>query len=231
MKKRILVLAFALIAILALSVVIFADAQDITISYVNEQDPFSTSNTLDKGAYTDGKQIVKAGESFTLPTTSSASNVGTEGYQLIWYTENGRTYKAGETVSFTKDTRLYRCVAKEVATSDELYNGIRTSPYAVILTADIERTKQLDFHDEKQNIIVLNGHNLTFNGNIHGMGAQRTAKHVIGEGKLTLTNPDGKVNNYYVFNCKSHSYNGNRNKVTVGADVTLDAPNYMLVND
>ena len=118
-----------------------------------------------------------------------------------------------------------------MATSDELYNGIRSDSYAVILTADIERTKQLDLHGEKQNVIVLNGHNLTFNGNIHGLGAQRTAKHIIGEGKLTLTNPDGKVNNYYVFNCKSHSYNGNRNKVTVGADVTIDAPNYMLIHD
>lgn len=108
MKKLITVL-FVVVAMLLLCVAV--SAADITVSFLDSRDPTSTTTTLDKTAHPDGKVVVEAGTSITLPTTSKVAHTGEAGYQLIWYAEDGRTYKGGDTVSFTKDTRLYRCVA------------------------------------------------------------------------------------------------------------------------
>ena len=230
MKKKVLLFTL-LCTVIMVAFAICASAAQITISYVNSQDPFDTTNSLDKTAYTDGKQIVEAGESFTLPTTASSSYLETEGYQLIWYTANGKTYKAGQTVSFNEDTRLYRCAAKEVYTTDEFNTAVVSAPYTVILMADIEMTKSLGFEWQNQFVLDFNGHNLTLNINANGIGAQRAGKHFIGEGTFKLTNPDNKVGNYYVINNKSHSHNGHMGKNTIGVDVTIDAPNYHLYDD
>ena len=230
MKKKIFILVVAL-TLMTLCMAIYAGAKDITVSYVNTQDPTDATTSLDKGAYTDGKQIVASGEEFTLPTTSNAKYAGESGYQLVWYTEDGRTYMAGESVSFNEDTRLYRCAAKEAYNSDELYNGIRGETRAVILMADIERTSTLSTEGRCQNILVLNGHTLTINGNTNGFGNQRTGKHIIGKGTFKLTNPNGKLGEYCVLQCQSHSYDGVQNKSTIGIDVTVDAPTYNLYAD
>lgn len=230
MKKKIFILVVAL-TLMTLCMAIYAGAKGITVSYVNTQDPTDATTSLDKGAYTDGKQIVASGEEFTLPTTSNAKHAGESGYQLVWYTEDGRTYMAGESVSFNEDTRLYRCVAKEAYNSDELYNGIRGETKAVILMADIERTSTLSTDGRCQNILVLNGHTLTINGNVNGFGNQRTGKHIIGKGTFKLTNPNGKLGEYCVLHCQSHSYDGVQNKSTIGIDVTVDAPTYNLYAD
>lgn len=232
--KKILILVFALSVVLALGVVAFAndtEAGDITISFVNSQDPTSATTSLDKTAHPDGKITVGAGEGFTLPTTSSSKHTGEAGYQLIWYTANGRTYKAGETVSFNEDTRLFRCVAKEAANADELQTGISGDTRAVVLTADIVRNASLGMHGQSENIVVLGGYNLTLNANGTMMGGDRTGKHVIGEGTLTVTNPDKKVGSHHLFNSNSHGWYNETNKCVIGVDVVLNAPNHHLYQD
>ncbi|MBO5261676.1 MAG: leucine-rich repeat protein [Clostridia bacterium] len=234
MKKKLLILVFALAIVLTLGIAVFAndaEAGDITISFVNSQDPTSATTSLDKTAHPDGKITVGAGEAFTLPTTSSAKRAGEAGYQLIWYTENGRTYKAGETVSFNEDTRLFRCVAKEASNADELQTGMSGDTRAVILTADIVRNASLSMHGQSENIVVLGGYNLTLNANGTMMGGDRTGKHVIGEGTLTVTNPDNKVGSHHLFNCNSHGWYNETNKCVIGVDVVLNAPNHHLYQD
>ena len=231
MKKIVFVTLFVLAIIMLLGIASFASETEITISYANTQDPTGISAALDTNAYSGGKQVVKAGESFTLPTTSSASHTGEAGYQLIWYTENGRTYKGGEVVSFNADTRLYRCVAKEAATSEELSSAMQGDTRAAILTADIERTSYLQLYEQSNNIIVLNGHTLTINGNVNGMGDKRTGKHLIGQGKFVVNNPNGNKGTYGLFNCESHGWYNDTNKCVIGVDVTVDAPNYFLFYD
>lgn len=233
MKKKLFLtsLLVLLCTMLMTAFAVTVSAGEITISYVDSQDPTSTTTTLDTTAYDGGKQVVNAGESFALPTTANSTYIGTEGFQLVWYTENGKTYKAGETVSFNEDTRLYRCVAKEASTSEELTDALSAGTNAVILTANIDRTSYWTFPSEKQNIVVLNGYDISFVENISGFGSNRTGKHIIGEGTISLTNPNNKLGEYYVVQCKSHSHNGVANKTTIGVDVTIDAPNHHLFQD
>ena len=235
MKKSLIALIFVFAIILTLSAVVIAneiEAKDITISYVSEYNPSSSSTSLDKNAYENGKQTVKAGEMFTLPTTSSHSYSGKDGYQLRWYTQDGRSYKGGETVSFNEDTRLFRVSAKEVYTADELYTAMSSGAYAAVLMNDIDAGNMyISVWGENYAILDLGGYTLNIAKNGTVMGAQRSGKTIIGSGTFKVTNPDGKVGSYAVFECKGHGYNGDRNITFVGRDVTIDAPNFYLCTD
>ena len=78
-KKILLTLAFVLTiaCLITVSVVnVFAENEQITVSYLNVKDITSDSTTsLDTVAYENGKQIVGKGEKFTLPTTANLSYV------------------------------------------------------------------------------------------------------------------------------------------------------------
>ena len=238
MKKRIIFLvALALVCIcsVVLSVVALAtegdEAQTITVSYMKTQETTSSSTSLDTVAYETGKQVVGVGEKFTLPTTADSTYVGQEGYQLVWYTENGRTYKAGEEVSFDKDTKLYRCVAKEVYTMSDLNYAMANNSTAAILMADITTDMSISVQNQGQSVLILNGFTMNISKNGSIMGSQRSGKHIYGEGTINATNPDGKVGEHAFFQDQSHGYNGSANRTVVGCDVTINAPNFWLGSD
>lgn len=239
MKKRFLVLFLVLAIVLALGIVAIAadgeatgtEGKDITISYVKDRSTFGSTSNLDTTAYSGGKQVVKAGEKFTLPTKSTEANTGAEGYQLIWYTVDGRTYKAGQEVSFEEDTFLFRCNAKECYTAAEL--GVALSDQnptrSGILMADMEATAAIGFDDWDTVVMIMNGFNLNFSCNASGLiGNQRTQRHIYGEGTISAHNPDEKKGEYYFFNTHNHGYAGTNNRTVIGKDVTIDAPNYYL---
>ncbi len=240
MKKfRILLAVLMVVACLFAVLAIATSAEEaseteektITISFMNTSDTLSTSTTLDTTAHADGKITVTAGEKFTLPTTSTDSNTGTDGFQLVWYTENGRTYMAGEEVSFDEDTKLFRCAAKEAGTASDVTTALKTSPYAVILTDDIEYSSYLGLNEEKHNIIILNGHNMTFKGNINGLGAKRSGEYIYGKGTISFVDYTGTPGSNYVFQAQSHSHGGAMGRNVIGVDVTINAPNHKLIND
>lgn len=239
MKKKIGILLAVMILVTTLASIfaIIAIAEDltegdtITVSYMNSQDTTSTTTSFDTTAYSGGKQTVKPGEKFTLPTTSSNTYAGKDGFQLVWYTENGRTYKAGEEVSFDKDTKLFRCVAKECYTISDVNYAMTNESKAAILMADVTTGIGIDVRDQDQAILVLNGYTMNFTRNGDIMGNQRSGKHIYGTGTLNITSVDGKVGSHYVFNCQGHGYNGNQNKTVVGRDVTINAPDFWLAQD
>ncbi|MBR2943716.1 MAG: leucine-rich repeat protein [Clostridia bacterium] len=240
MKKRIsliLVAILLLVNVFALSITAFAEevsAEDktITISYMNDQNTTSDTTSLDTGAYSGGKQTVKAGEKFTLPTTSSHAYAGKEGFQLVWYTENGRTYKAGETVSFTEDTKLFRCVAKECYTIAEVNYAMTNDSSSAILMADIDTNSGISVWNQGQSVLILNGFSITITKNSGSfMGSQRSGKHIYGEGTINAVNPDGKLGEYYFFQDQSHGYNGSANRTVIGVDVTINCPTMWLGSD
>lgn len=237
-KKILLTLAFVLtiVCLITVSIVnVFAENEQITVSYLNVKDITSDSTTsLDTVAYENGKQIVGKGEKFTLPTTANLSYVGQEGYHLIWYTQNGRTYKGGETVSFDEDTMLFRCVAKECYTMTDINYAIKNDSRAAIMMTDITTAESMGAADwnAEQGMLILNGFTLNINKNSSSLiGGQRTHKIVIGEGTINANNPDNKPGNYSFFNAQSHGHAGSNNRTVVGVDVTINAPNYWLVGD
>ena len=237
MKKKILILVLAMVIALVFGLIALAadgdgtEAETITISYVRSRSTFDITASLDGNAYSNGKQVVGVGEKFTLPTNSSESNMGVEGYQLIWYTQDGQTYKAGQEVSFTEDTRLYRCNAKECYTAAEL--GVALSDQnptrSGILMADMETNAAIGFDDWDTVVMIMNGFNLNFECNASGLiGNQRTQRHIYGEGTISAHNPDGKKGEYYLLNTHNHGYSGTNSRTVIGKDVTIDAPNYYL---
>ena len=211
MKKRILIFLSVLAVVLTLIalMVMTASAEDnpktITISYMEAYEPSSGTTTLDKVAYSGGKQTVGVGEEFTLPTTANISFVGQEGYQLRWYTSDGRSYKGGDKVSFTKDTKLFRVVAKEVYSIDELNSAMSSNSHAAVLMTDINAgNAYINVWDQNYAILDLNGYSINIQKNGTIMGGQRSAKVIIGKGTLKVTNPDNKVGQYALFECKGH---------------------------
>ena len=237
MKKKLgILLAFVLV--LACLTALFTltafaeDAETIIISYINDQNTTSDTTSLDTTAYSGGKQTVGKGEKFTLPTTSSSTYTGQDGYQLVWYTENGRTYKAGETVSFTEDTKLFRCVAKECYTIAEVNYAMTNDSSSAILMADIDTNTGISVWNQGQSVLILNGFTLTITKNSGSfMGSQRSGKHIYGEGTINAVNPDGKLGEYYFFQDQSHGYNGSANRTVIGVDVTLNCPTMWLGAD
>ena len=235
MKKKIAIFLAVVITMLSLIalMVITTSAEDnsktITISYMDASEPTSSTTSLDKTAYSGGKQTVVAGEKFTLPTTANLAYVGEEGYQLRWYTSDGRTYGGGETVSFTEDTKLFRVVAKEVYSVDEISSALASNSHGAILMADMSATNAyITVYDQNHGILDLGGHTLAVSKNGSLMGTSRSAKIIVGKGTLKMTNPDNKVGEYGIINCPSHTYNGDRNKAMIGKDVFVDAPNFYL---
>lgn len=240
MKRKLclaLVLLLILANIVAMTSTVFAEevateGETITISYMNDQNTTSDTTSLDTGAYSGGKQTVKAGEKFTLPTTSSHAYAGKEGFQLVWYTENGRTYKAGETVSFTEDTKLFRAIAKECYTIAEVNYAMTNESSSAILMADIDTNSGISVWNQGQSVLILNGFSITITKNSGSfMGSQRSGKHIYGEGTINAVNPDGKLGEYYFFQDQSHGYNGSANRTVIGVDVTINCPTMWLGSD
>lgn len=241
MKKKLsILLAFvlvlacltALFTLTAFAEEVSTEEETITISYIKDSNTLSNSSSLDTTAYSGGKQTVKKGEKFTLPTTSNTTNATAEGFQLVWYTSEGRTYKGGEEVSFEEDTRLYRVAAKECYTAAELSTALTNGTKAAILMADIETTGAISFPDWSTGIIIMNGFDLTFKTNSNGLiGAQRTQRHIYGEGTINVINPDGKVGAYYFLRANNHGYAGDNSRTVIGRDVTINAPNHYLTGD
>ena len=239
MKKKIGILLAVMILVTSLVSLfaIIAIAEDltegdtITISYMESRDTTSTTTTLDKTAYENGKQVVKVGEKFTLPTTSSTTYAGKDGFQLVWYTEDGRTYKAGEEVSFDKDTKLFRTAAKECYTISDVNYAMTNESCSAILMADITTSEGISVRDQDMSALILNGYTMNFTRNGDIIGNQRSGKQILGEGTLNVQSTDGKVGSYYVYNCQGHGYNGTKNRSVVGRDVTINAPDFWLAED
>jgi hypothetical protein len=175
MKKTLKIFLAVLIVVLSLTAILAmtatAEEKTITVSFINDYHPFSTSTSLDKKVYADGKVTVKVGEKITMPTESNHANNGQEGYQLVWFTEDGRTYKAGESVSFTKDTKLFRNMFKEAYTQEDVLAGMTSGSHAVMLMTDIELTNsKIGVWSENYAVLNLNGYNLTstINGKVMG---------------------------------------------------------------
>ena len=185
MKKKLLIFFAVLVVIIStislMIVTATAEEKKITVSYLNNYNPFHPDPGYDKAAYENGKQIVTAGEEFTLPTTSNSGYLEEEGYQLRWYTHDGRSYKGGETVSFTEDTRLYRVTAKEVYSFSELNSAMTSNSHAAILMTDIYSDGGfVSVWGRNHAILDLGGHTLTISKNGTVMGGQRSANVVLG---------------------------------------------------
>ena len=135
-------------------------------------------------------------------------------------------------MSFTEDTKLFRCVAKECYTIAEVNYAMTNDSSSAILMADIDTNTGISVWNQGQSVLILNGFTLTITKNSGSfMGSQRSGKHIYGEGTINAVNPDGKLGEYYFFQDQSHGYNGSANRTVIGVDVTLNCPTMWLGAD
>ena len=222
MKKKLLVLCLIIVAIFALSIVAFAADEQITITYYQTEDTFTSSPKVDT---VNSAVTIDKGAEIVLPTESQG--ITPDNRTLMWFTADGRAWEAGSTVSFTENTALYRILATDVSNSTEYQSSLSTG--AVRLIKDIDTSNK----STGTCYIFLNGKTLNITGGDEAIGGQRVGVHFMGKGTVNYTGNNKSAGKSCFLNMKSHSYSdsGKACKFTIGSEVTVNAPNSHLFID
>ena len=135
---------------------------------------------------------------------------------LGWYTEDGRIFEPGETVTFTEDTYLYQASGVTVYDYAGLNNVLGRGWWYVKLGADINATSRVTtcHVSGTMAILDLNGHTFTSSAN-EAFGANRSGLMVVGKGTIVHTGTTA------LFSTSYHSYGPENIRVSVGKDVTV----------
>ncbi len=223
MKKKLLVFCLIIAAIIALSIVAFAADEQITITYYQTSDTFSSSPQVDT---VNRKVTIEKGAEIVLPLESQGI-APDETRTLMWFTADGRAWEAGSTVSFTENTALYRILAIDAANETEYKSGVDTG--AVRLVKDIDSSNK----STGTCYVFLNGKTLNITGGNEAIGGQRVGVHFMGKGTVNYTGNDKSAGKSYFLQMKSHGYSdsGKACKFTIGSEVTVNAPNSHLFVD
>ena len=220
MRKKLLVtlvVMLALVCMLALS----ASAERYKINYDNK----SMVETDDNGTIT-LKDTAVVSLNTTKYTIKDANGNDIEITQqfLGWYTEDGRTFEPGETVTFTEDTRLFQASGAIVYNATDLNNLLGKGWWCIKLGADIEATTQITTERTGHGamcILDLNGHNFTSSAE-NAFGAARSGIMIVGEGTVTHT---GKG---HLMSTSRHSWYDGDQRTYIGRDVTVTTNGALL---
>lgn len=209
-------LLFILLSVIAF-VLIFsvgASAEKYKINFDNK----GTVETDENGVIT-----LKDTSVFDLGTTTykikdeNGNEIETTKQFLGWYTEDGRTFEPGETVTFTEDTRLYQASGVVVYNYADLNSMLGRGWWCVKLGADIVAEKNISTCNGPSgtmSILDLNGHNITTSSS-QAFGAGRSGLMIVGEGTITHTG----TGNFFA--TSYHSYNPDNIRVSVGQHATV----------
>lgn len=136
---------------------------------------------------------------------------------LGWYTEDGRTFKPGETITVTEDTRLYQASGATVYNEADLRALLGLGWWCIKLGADIETSSKVStcLVSGTTSILDLNGHNVTTSAKT-AFGAGRSGLMIVGKGTITHTGTE------HFFTTSRHGAYGDGNqKIYVGSEVTV----------
>ncbi len=194
-RKLFVTLVLAIALMLALAICSYA----ATITVYNGTDSTSEATTYSG--------------SLTLPGNTEANDTVT-----VYYTDDGRAWKAGETVSFTENTNLYTIECTKITTVSEYNNATGGGNY--ILMDNIDNTKSGRGPINGDNCttrIFMNGKSFAI-GNADGAMIQGNGQSVylLGEGYISSTwgGP------FY----RGHCNNKNTDVVwLVGKDITIQS--------
>ena len=229
MKKKLLlilvVMAVVACAISLLSLSVSAENEQITITYYQTNDTFSSKPSVDA---VNSAVTVDKGTEIVLPTSSQGVEVASN-QTLMWFTADGRAWDGGSTVAFTEDTFLYRVPATHVSNETEYKTGITSGYCSVKLINDIDTSNA----GSGTCYLFLNGKTLNITGGNEAIGGQRVGVHLMGKGTINYTGNNKAEGKSYFLLMKSHGYSdsGKACKFTIGRDVTVNAPNSHLFVD
>ena len=227
--KVILTLLLTLIVgVLFATLVYAAPSESITIDF------YTSGNAIDREINTnnivEGSAQIQRGETLKLPARSV-----TAGSSFHWRTDDGRAWEGGSTVTFYEDTKLFPITVIDVYTVEELKFQVGDGGSKgkggckVRIMNDMEITKSLGFAGGEmgyESYFLLNGHKITIAAdNGTAWGGMRHGSHFYGTGTVEYLGTG-------VFtNLNNHGYGGDHCRITVGRNVTINAPNAILAND
>lgn len=212
-KKLILTLAF--VAMLVFMLAMSAFAAQITVTFYNED------NSPDETVAPEGKLDIEAGAELVLP-----NRMAEKGYSYNWYADDGRAWSAGTTVRLYENANIKLIKALDVS-DYETFKSCATDGQTVRLVEDITVPGETVWtKGEAIFRILLNGHNIVFTrtGNNTAIGGHRTGTFYYGVGKVIY-------NGNQFQEMKSHQWGGDANRLFVGRDVEIYAPNAILAFD
>ena len=218
MIKRKGILTVIMLALLMAVFSISVYAADITIEYYN-------GSSIDTSA-NGGVQTIQVGQSVTMPKKTVA-----QGKSANWYTNDGRAYSAGDTVTFYESVKLYFVEAYDVDNVEDLqaHLGVWQGWRNVRLTSDLEVSSTLKDINWSQPKLLLNGHTITFTDNVKtAFSGQRGGIQIYGSGTVNLLTKGDDITFSYM---SSHFYAGDCGMMTIGRDVYVNAPHARLVHD
>ncbi len=231
MKKRIIyfTLIVALVSIFAMLFAANASAEEKAISVTYNWYNGSVWETASPNA--DGSYTLRTDKKSGNGTVTLNDGTVVDKEFYGWFDEVGNLYGAGETVTFTKSTRLYEAYGVTVYNADDFYkvlNKSQDSTY-VKLGADITMEKTISSEWDTM-VINLNGHNLTITVDDNAIKVARGAFIMHGEGTVThtpkTTNKDDR--GFVYFSAHSYGDEGNPQLFWIGKDVKITSPYHLL---
>lgn len=229
MKKKLLIV-FLLSMVLACIFAVSAFAQGYTVNYYGK----AQETTNEDGTITlKSDPVYKLGTN-TYTLKDKDGNDQTVGLTFFgWYTNDGRVFEPGETITLTEDTYLYQATGIEIYDANDFLNNVgRESdarPVFVRVCGDFTLTAQVSTErtgNGAMAVIDLNGHNITSSAN-YAFGGARSGLKLLGKGTVTHT---GKGGLFYT--AQHGSYDGEQH-LFVGKDVNVTTPGslFFLNND
>ena len=150
MKRAIkLSIVFVVAVMLCMLFAVLASAESYTIDYYDI-----------KGSSKKATEATDENGTLTLKNSGYDTTEGREFYG--WFTEDGTFYKAGETVTFTENTKLLEATATLVSNETEFNDTYDKTGILVKLTADLTFTSKVSLAEQGIHYIDLNGHTITF---------------------------------------------------------------------
>ena len=227
MKKRILLTIILALFLVSCFALIVSAEDEITVTYNwHSGSVRKTATPNEDGSFTLFETKLSSDATFTL---TDGTVVNKEFYG--WFDEEGNLYEPGQTVTFTKSTRLYEAYGITVYNMDDLIsalNGDQKSVY-VKLGADITSTKQLSVGWDTGEI-NLNGHNLTITVDNNAINVSRGALIIHGEGTIThtpaTTNKDDR--GFVCYSAHGYGDESNPQLFWIGKDVKITTPYHLL---
>lgn len=146
---------------------------------------------------------------------------------LGWYTDDGRVFAPGETVTFTEDTRLYQASGATVYTYADLNTLLGKGWWFIKLGADITATSNISTcsgPSGTMSILDLNGHSINTSSS-QAFGASRSGIMIVGNGTITHTGTGA------FFNTSYHTYNPGNIRVYVGRNVTVNSGGILFTSN
>ncbi len=212
MKKKLFLTAL-LVFVVACLFAISVSAASYTINY----DGKATATTNEDGSITLKDTNVTDLKTVNNITDADGNTVSVTQDFLGWYTDDGRTFEPGETVTFTEDTYLREAKGKVVYNYHDLDQLLGRGWWYIKLGADLELTSKVCTERTGNGamcILDLNGHNITSTAQT-AFGEHRSGIRFVGEGTITHTGSG------HLFQTKYHSHGSGNQRLFIGKDVTV----------